>query len=133
MGQRVKVGPGEEEAGRRPNSPWPKGAQSTGLVQVYLVWFGCGCVCVCEEALEQPGESCFSATEMSDEVMQETSLAATAVTLEGKAPVEKATIIHQHIGRREMTDVIIETIKPDPGTCDTLFDAPSRRTSNTFL
>ncbi|KAG8146009.1 hypothetical protein E2320_012426 [Naja naja] len=63
-----------------------------------------------------------AATEMSDEGMQETSLAAAAVTLEGKAPVERATIIHQHIGRREMTDVIIETIKPGPGEVKEMMD-----------
>lgn len=52
---------------------------------------------------------------MSNEEIQENSLAAAAASLEGKAPVERATIIHQHIGRREMTDMIIETIKPDSG------------------
>lgn len=61
---------------------------------------------------------------MSNEAIQETSLAAASVSLEGKAPVERAAIIHQHIGRREMTDVIIETIKPDPGTCGMLLCAP---------
>ncbi|KAG8456125.1 hypothetical protein GDO86_002067 [Hymenochirus boettgeri] len=34
--------------------------------------------------------------------------------LEGKTPMDKATILHQHIGRREMTDMIIETIGPNP-------------------
>lgn len=56
------------------------------------------------------------ATEMSDEEIQEKSLAAASASLEGKAPVEKAAIIHQHIGRREMTDMIIETINPNAGT-----------------
>ncbi|XP_028597145.1 BRCA1-associated protein isoform X1 [Podarcis muralis] len=54
-----------------------------------------------------------AATEMSDEEIQEKSLAAATASLDGKEPVEKAAIIHQHIGRREMTDMIIETIKPD--------------------
>ncbi|XP_074869158.1 BRCA1-associated protein isoform X2 [Carettochelys insculpta] len=55
-----------------------------------------------------------AATEMSDEEIKEKSLASAAACLEGKAPMEKAAIIHQHIGRREMTDMIIETIKSDP-------------------
>uniref|UniRef100_A0ACB8FZI6 Uncharacterized protein n=1 Tax=Sphaerodactylus townsendi TaxID=933632 RepID=A0ACB8FZI6_9SAUR len=54
-----------------------------------------------------------AATEMSNEEIQETALAAATACLEGKAPVEKAAIIHQHLGRREMTDMIIETIKPN--------------------
>lgn len=36
--------------------------------------------------------------------------------LEGKGPGERAAILHQHLGRREMTDVIIETIQPQSGT-----------------
>ncbi|XP_070619395.1 LOW QUALITY PROTEIN: BRCA1-associated protein [Erythrolamprus reginae] len=76
------------------------------------------------ESSPVPGGFSYSAAaaEMSDEAMQETSLAATAVTLEDKAPVERATIIHQHIGRREMTDVIIETIKPDPVVAKDMMD-----------
>ncbi|XP_042297755.1 BRCA1-associated protein isoform X2 [Sceloporus undulatus] len=54
-----------------------------------------------------------AATEMSDEEIQQKSLAAATASLEGKAPVERAALIHQHIGRREMTDMIIETIKPN--------------------
>ncbi|XP_074061835.1 BRCA1-associated protein isoform X2 [Macrotis lagotis] len=52
--------------------------------------------------------------EMSDEEIKEKTLASAKVHLEGKAPVEKAAIIHQHLGRREMTDMIIETIKSNP-------------------
>lgn len=53
---------------------------------------------------------------MSDEEIKEKSLASARACLEEKAPMEKAAIIHQHIGRREMTDMIIETIKSNPGT-----------------
>lgn len=42
--------------------------------------------------------------------------AAVPSCLEGKGPGERAAILHQHLGRREMTDVIIETIQPRPGT-----------------
>ncbi|XP_056360671.1 BRCA1-associated protein [Oenanthe melanoleuca] len=38
--------------------------------------------------------------------------AALPACLEGKGPGERAAILHQHLGRREMTDVIIETIQP---------------------
>ncbi|XP_039360723.1 BRCA1-associated protein isoform X1 [Mauremys reevesii] len=55
-----------------------------------------------------------AATDMSDEEIKEKSLASATACLEGKAPMEKAATIHQHIGRREMTDMIIETIKSNP-------------------
>lgn len=42
--------------------------------------------------------------------------AAVPACLEGKGPGERAAILHQHLGRREMTDMIIETIQPRPGT-----------------
>ncbi|NXC89574.1 BRAP protein, partial [Cercotrichas coryphoeus] len=38
--------------------------------------------------------------------------AAVPACLEGKGPGERAAILHQHLGRREMTDMIIETIQP---------------------
>ncbi|XP_065760574.1 BRCA1-associated protein isoform X3 [Muntiacus reevesi] len=52
--------------------------------------------------------------EMSDEEIQKKTLASAVACLEGKSPGEKAAIIHQHLGRREMTDVIIETMKANP-------------------
>nr|XP_004611234.1 unnamed protein product [Sorex araneus] len=48
---------------------------------------------------------------MSDEEIKTKTLASAAACLEGKSPGEKAAIIHQHLGRREMTDMIIETMK----------------------
>uniref|UniRef100_A0A8C5MRD5 BRCA1-associated protein n=1 Tax=Leptobrachium leishanense TaxID=445787 RepID=A0A8C5MRD5_9ANUR len=51
-----------------------------------------------------------AASEMSDEEIKEKTLHTAAAHLEGKAPVDKAAILHQHIGRREMTDMVIETI-----------------------
>ncbi|CAJ0923773.1 unnamed protein product [Ranitomeya imitator] len=56
----------------------------------------------------------FTPTEMSDEEIREKTLRTAAASLEGKTPVEKTSILHQHIGRREMTDMIIETIGPSP-------------------
>lgn len=58
---------------------------------------------------------CSSAGEMSNEEIKKKTLASAAACLEGKSPGEKAAIIHQHLGRREMTDVIIETMKASPG------------------
>ncbi|XP_009002907.1 BRCA1-associated protein isoform X6 [Callithrix jacchus] len=55
-----------------------------------------------------------AAGEMSDEEIKKTTLASAVACLEGKSPGEKAAIIHQHLGRREMTDVIIETMKSIP-------------------
>nr|KAF6282050.1 BRCA1 associated protein [Myotis myotis] len=55
-----------------------------------------------------------AAGEMSDAEIKEKTLASAVACLEGKSPGEKAAIIHQHLGRREMTDVIIETMKSNP-------------------
>ncbi|XP_045221904.1 BRCA1-associated protein isoform X5 [Macaca fascicularis] len=55
-----------------------------------------------------------AAGEMSDEEIKKTTLASAVACLEGKSPGEKVAIIHQHLGRREMTDVIIETMKSNP-------------------
>ncbi|XP_037852444.1 BRCA1-associated protein isoform X2 [Chlorocebus sabaeus] len=55
-----------------------------------------------------------AAGEMSDEEIKKTTLASAVACLEGKSPGEKVSIIHQHLGRREMTDVIIETMKSNP-------------------
>ncbi|KAL1768559.1 BRCA1-associated protein isoform X1 [Sigmodon hispidus] len=63
-----------------------------------------------------PADFVFSAAagEMSHEEIKKKTLASAAACLEGKSPGEKAAIIHQHLGRREMTDVIIETMKASP-------------------
>ncbi|XP_036028024.1 BRCA1-associated protein [Onychomys torridus] len=63
-----------------------------------------------------PADFGFSAAagEMSDEEIKKKTLASATACLEGKSPGEKAAIIHQHLGRREMTDVIIETMKASP-------------------
>ncbi|XP_028621799.1 BRCA1-associated protein [Grammomys surdaster] len=60
-----------------------------------------------------PADFDFSAAagEMSNEEIKKKTLASAAACLEGKSPGEKAAVIHQHLGRREMTDVIIETMK----------------------
>ncbi|XP_070372170.1 BRCA1-associated protein isoform X4 [Equus asinus] len=55
-----------------------------------------------------------AAGEMSDEEIKKKTLASAVACLEGKSPGEKAAIIHQHLGRREMTDMIIETMKSNP-------------------
>ncbi|KAB0392468.1 hypothetical protein E2I00_006819 [Balaenoptera physalus] len=54
---------------------------------------------------------CSLVGEMSDEEIKKKTLASAVACLEGKSPGEKAAIIHQHLGRREMTDMIIETMK----------------------
>lgn len=65
-----------------------------------------------------------AATEMSDEEIKEKTLHTAAGFLEGKAPVDKAAILHQHIGRREMTDMVIETMCP--GTDEQVNAAPEK-------
>ena len=58
---------------------------------------------------------CSPAGEMSDEEIKKKTLSSAVACLEGKSAGEKAAIIHQHLGRREMTDVIIETMKARAG------------------
>lgn len=57
----------------------------------------------------------YSATEMSDEEFNEKST-GTAKAFLGQTTLEgKCTILNQHIGRREMTDMVIETIESCQG------------------
>uniref|UniRef100_H3AWI6 BRCA1-associated protein n=1 Tax=Latimeria chalumnae TaxID=7897 RepID=H3AWI6_LATCH len=55
------------------------------------------------------------ATDMSDDEIHQKSLISAKGCLEGKTSTEKTAILHQHLGRREMTDMIIETINSGPG------------------
>lgn len=52
---------------------------------------------------------------MSDEELQEKSLGVAKHTLNGKSDLERAAILHQHIGSRAMGDMVIETFEPSPG------------------
>ncbi|KAK2823305.1 hypothetical protein Q7C36_019905 [Tachysurus vachellii] len=47
---------------------------------------------------------------MSEEEMQDKALASAKMVLGGKTEREKAAILHQHIGRRVMSDMVIETL-----------------------
>lgn len=55
-----------------------------------------------------------SAEAMSDEELQEKSLGVAKHTLSGKSDLERAAILHQHIGSRAMGDMVIETFEPSP-------------------
>lgn len=57
----------------------------------------------------------FLAVAMSDEELQEKSLGVAKHTLNGKSDLERAAILHQHIGSRAMGDMVIETFEPSPG------------------
>lgn len=52
---------------------------------------------------------------MSEEELQEKALGLAKHTLSGKTDLEKATVLHQHIGSRAMGDMVIETFEPSPG------------------
>lgn len=52
---------------------------------------------------------------MSGEELQEKALGAAKRTLSGKSDLERAAVLHQHIGRRAMGDMVIETFEPSPG------------------
>lgn len=56
-----------------------------------------------------------SAEGMSDEELQEKALGVAKHTLGGKTDLERAAILHQHIGSRAMGDMVIETFEPSPG------------------
>ncbi|XP_072514314.1 BRCA1-associated protein [Salminus brasiliensis] len=48
--------------------------------------------------------------EMSEEEMREKALGSAKIALGGKTELEKAAILHQHIGSRAMSDMVIETL-----------------------
>uniref|UniRef100_A0A3Q4B464 BRCA1-associated protein n=1 Tax=Mola mola TaxID=94237 RepID=A0A3Q4B464_MOLML len=57
----------------------------------------------------------YSAVEgMSDEELQEKALGVARHTLSGKTELERAAVLHQHIGSRAMGDMVIETFEPSP-------------------
>uniref|UniRef100_A0A8B9GD59 BRCA1-associated protein n=1 Tax=Amazona collaria TaxID=241587 RepID=A0A8B9GD59_9PSIT len=56
----------------------------------------------------------FAYSAAAPEMAAEGTGSAVPACLQGKGPGERAAILHQHLGRREMTDVIIETIHPRP-------------------
>ncbi|XP_060049055.1 BRCA1-associated protein isoform X2 [Erinaceus europaeus] len=72
-----------------------------------------------------------AAGEMSDEEIKTKTLASATACLEGKSPGEKAAIIHQHLGHREMTDMIIETMKSSPDELKTTVE--ERKSSEASL
>ncbi|XP_068562514.1 BRCA1-associated protein [Cebidichthys violaceus] len=57
----------------------------------------------------------YSAVEgMSEKELQEKALGVAKHTLSGKTNLERATVLHQHIGSRAMGDMVIETFEPSP-------------------
>ncbi|XP_051973703.1 BRCA1-associated protein [Xyrauchen texanus] len=50
-------------------------------------------------------------TEMSEEEMREKALASARVTLRGKMDKERGSLLHQHLGSRVMSDMVIETFE----------------------
>uniref|UniRef100_A0A3B5ASD6 BRCA1-associated protein n=1 Tax=Stegastes partitus TaxID=144197 RepID=A0A3B5ASD6_9TELE len=58
----------------------------------------------------------YSAVEgMSEEELQEKALGLAKHTLSGKTDLDRAAVLHQHIGSRAMGDMVIETFEPSPG------------------
>lgn len=53
--------------------------------------------------------------DMSEEELQEKALGLAKLALGGKTDLERAAILHQHIGSRAMGDMVIETFEPSPG------------------
>ncbi|XP_054468287.1 BRCA1-associated protein [Anoplopoma fimbria] len=57
----------------------------------------------------------YSAVEgMSEKELQEKALGVAKHTLSGKTDLERAAVLHQHIGSRAMGDMVIETFEPSP-------------------
>lgn len=74
----------------------------------------------CRDTLVQIGHSrilcvSISVEGMSEEELQEKALGVAKHTLSGKSDLERAAVLHQHIGRRAMGDMVIETFEPSPG------------------
>lgn len=71
---------------------------------------------------------------MSEEEMQDKALASARTVLGGKTEVEKASILHQHIGSRAMSDMVIETLVASSGSSQPLFFFSSfQRYLNTLI
>ncbi|KAI2660232.1 BRCA1-associated protein [Labeo rohita] len=54
-------------------------------------------------------------SEMSEDEMREKALGSARATLGSKTELERATILHQHLGSRVMSDMVIETFQPSAG------------------
>ncbi|RXN26512.1 BRCA1-associated isoform X2 [Labeo rohita] len=52
---------------------------------------------------------------MSEDEMREKALGSARATLGSKTELERATILHQHLGSRVMSDMVIETFQPSAG------------------
>ncbi|KAF5906861.1 BRCA1-associated protein, partial [Clarias magur] len=63
-----------------------------------------------DQSLAPQGFQYCADVEMSEEEMQDKALASARMALGGKTEVEKASILHQHIGSRAMSDMVIETL-----------------------
>ncbi|KAG7476626.1 hypothetical protein MATL_G00084920 [Megalops atlanticus] len=50
--------------------------------------------------------------DMSEEEFEEKALGSAKAALSGKTDLERTAILHQHIGSRAMTDMVIETLSP---------------------
>ncbi|XP_042589206.1 BRCA1-associated protein-like [Cyprinus carpio] len=57
-------------------------------------------------------------SEMSEDEMREAALASARATLGGRTELERAAILHQHLGSRVMSDMVIETFQPSAGAED---------------
>uniref|UniRef100_A0A3B4XCG2 BRCA1-associated protein n=1 Tax=Seriola lalandi dorsalis TaxID=1841481 RepID=A0A3B4XCG2_SERLL len=55
---------------------------------------------------------------MSEEELQDRALGLARHTLSGKTELERAAVLHQHIGSRAMGDMVIETFEPSPGEAE---------------
>lgn len=51
---------------------------------------------------------------MSEEELQDRALGLARHALSGKSELERAAVLHQHIGSRAMGDMVIETLEPSP-------------------
>ncbi|XP_059395878.1 BRCA1-associated protein-like [Carassius carassius] len=64
-------------------------------------------------------------SEMSEDEMRETALVSARATLAGKTELERAAVLHQHLGSRVMSDMVIETFQPSAGAEDNKEDLKS--------
>ncbi|XP_016362501.1 BRCA1-associated protein-like isoform X1 [Sinocyclocheilus anshuiensis] len=69
-------------------------------------------------------------SEMSEEEMREKALASARATLGGKPELERAAVLHQHLGSRVMSDMVIETFQPSAGVEDGKEDLKSTDDGN---
>ncbi|XP_026888079.2 BRCA1-associated protein [Electrophorus electricus] len=84
---------------------------------------------IADQSLMPQGFEYCADEDMSEGEMREKALASAKTALVGKTELEKSAVLHQHIGSRAMSDMVIETFAPD-GSDEKEVPQPSKDSSS---